>query len=187
MDVMELISNELDKNELDRNKCGQNAYEKSCRGSSCCKQNMRMASRVGQNICGKSRLEQNCLESDLYYKKFLGSYKVVFATSFFERCKGFLGVKHDDAYTKDNRRQNCVLCLIPCRSIHTFGMKFDIDVLFVDTKGKVLHSERNLGRRHFRSCKNARFVFERPSSPNATWPCVGDRIEMVANKGDDRL
>lgn len=120
-------------------------------------------------------------------QNFNGTYKVVFATSFFERCRGFLGVKYEDSVTNNDCEQSQVLCLIPCKSIHTFGMKFDIDVAFVDSTGLVLFSERNLKRRHFRSCKNARLVFERPSSPKNIWPYAGERIEMIANKGDDRL
>lgn len=31
-----------------------------------------------------------------------------------------------------------VMCLEPCRSVHTFGMRFPIDVAFVDDEGTVL-------------------------------------------------
>ena len=36
------------------------------------------------------------------------------------------------------------LLIKPCDSIHTFGMKFAIDVLFLDSAGKILRAIRSL-------------------------------------------
>lgn len=55
--------------------------------------------------------------------------RVTRASMFFERAKGLLGKKEmapDEA-----------LWLIPCRSIHTFFMKFPIDVVFLSREGKI--------------------------------------------------
>ena len=36
------------------------------------------------------------------------------------------------------------LWIIPSRGVHTLGMKFPIDVLYLDTNKRVVHVERNL-------------------------------------------
>lgn len=47
------------------------------------------------------------------------------ADTFFRRLKGLLGVKQ--------LPPGSALLIKPCSSIHTFGMKFAIDVIFLDT------------------------------------------------------
>jgi uncharacterized membrane protein (UPF0127 family) len=56
--------------------------------------------------------------------------------------------------------------LIPdCRSVHTFGMHFAIDVTFLDGRGRVLRVERSVGPRRVLVCRGAFAVLERPSAP----------------------
>jgi uncharacterized membrane protein (UPF0127 family) len=51
--------------------------------------------------------------------------------------------------------------LIPhCRSVHTFGMRFSIDVAFLDEHGNVLMLERSVPRRRLLSCRAAFAVLE---------------------------
>lgn len=51
--------------------------------------------------------------------------------------------------------------LIPhCRSVHTFGMRFAIDVAFLDERGRPLRVERALPPRRFASCRRAFAVLE---------------------------
>ena len=71
-----------------------------------------------------------------------------------------------------------VLCLVPCRSVHTFGMKFAIDVMFVDAVGVVLRSERNVGKGRLLSCHKARFTCEREADSESAWPMAGDRLVL---------
>ncbi len=62
--------------------------------------------------------------------------KVREAKSFFARMKGLLGVKkigNDEG-----------MLLTPCRQVHTFGMKFDIDVLFLSKTGEIIHMEASM-------------------------------------------
>jgi len=47
------------------------------------------------------------------------------------------------------------LLLPRCASIHTFGMRFPIDVAFVDSDGLVLRVIRDLPPRRFRTCRGA--------------------------------
>src|SRR4051794_13299592 len=56
--------------------------------------------------------------------------------------------------------------LIPdCRSVHTFGMRFPIDVTFLDERGQPLRIERGVRRRRVLVCRGAFAVLERPSPP----------------------
>jgi uncharacterized membrane protein (UPF0127 family) len=56
--------------------------------------------------------------------------------------------------------------LIPkCRSVHTFGMRFPLDVVFLDSHGKELRVERGVKRRRVLVCRGAFAVIELPSQP----------------------
>src|SRR4051794_41055866 len=56
--------------------------------------------------------------------------------------------------------------LIPgCRSVHTFGMRFPLDVVFLDERGRALRVERGVKRRRVLVCRGAFAVLERPSPP----------------------
>jgi hypothetical protein len=54
--------------------------------------------------------------------------------------------------------------LIPdCRSVHTFGMRFPIDLVFLDERGRALRVERGVKQRRVLVCRAAFAVLERPS------------------------
>ena len=56
--------------------------------------------------------------------------------------------------------------LIPrCRSIHTFGMRFPIDVTFLDERGEALRHERRVPPRRVLHERSAFAVLERVSPP----------------------
>lgn len=51
--------------------------------------------------------------------------------------------------------------LVPhCRSVHTFGMRFRIDVVFLDDRGRVLRVDRRVPRRRLLFCRRAFAVLE---------------------------
>lgn len=53
--------------------------------------------------------------------------------------------------------------LIPrCAAVHTFGMRFDIDVLFLDRHGRVIEARRALPPRRLVRCRGAAAVLEIP-------------------------
>ena len=71
-----------------------------------------------------------------------------------------------------------VLMLAPCNSIHTYGMRFPIDVAFVAADGSVLASYRDVApRRHLR-CRRAAATLERQAIPEAHWYNPGDRLKL---------
>jgi uncharacterized membrane protein (UPF0127 family) len=54
--------------------------------------------------------------------------------------------------------------LIPeCRAIHTFGMRFPLDVLFLAEDATVIDLRRELPPRRFAACARASAVLELPS------------------------
>jgi uncharacterized protein len=55
--------------------------------------------------------------------------------------------------------------LIPhCRSVHTLGMRFALDLTWLDADGRVVRVDRDVGPRQIRSCRAARAVLERRAS-----------------------
>lgn len=58
------------------------------------------------------------------------SLRVQIANTFISRLIGLLSRK--------SLADGEALLLVPCASIHTFGMRFSIDVLFLDAKNRVL-------------------------------------------------
>jgi uncharacterized protein len=73
------------------------------------------------------------------------------------------------------------LWLVPCQSVHTFWMRFPIDVIFLDEHRKVIHLVENL--RPFRISRHlskARSVIELPvSSIKTTGTQLGDEIRIA--------
>jgi uncharacterized membrane protein (UPF0127 family) len=56
--------------------------------------------------------------------------------------------------------------LIPhCRSVHTFGMRFPIDIEFLDERGERLRIERGVPPRRVLACRAAFAVLETVSPP----------------------
>jgi uncharacterized protein len=55
--------------------------------------------------------------------------------------------------------------LIPrCRSVHTFGMRFALDVAFLDSEGRVLRVERGVPPNRVLACRGAVAVLEAPAN-----------------------
>jgi uncharacterized protein len=55
---------------------------------------------------------------------------------------------------------NDALLLRRCRSIHTFGMRFPLDIVFVDRDWCVVRLARDVGPGRFISCRRAAAVIE---------------------------
>jgi uncharacterized membrane protein (UPF0127 family) len=55
---------------------------------------------------------------------------------------------------------NDALLFRRCRSVHTFGMRFRIDVVFLDERGGVLRVVRAVPRRRLLRCADAYAVLE---------------------------
>ena len=88
--------------------------------------------------------------------------------SAWSRLKGLLGTEPD---------ANAVL-LVRCASIHTFGMRYALDVAFIGRDGQVLSVRRGLVPGNAVSCAGAYCVAERPAS-GASWFERGEHVRML--------
>ena len=71
------------------------------------------------------------------------------------------------------------LWIAPTEAVHTFGMKFPIDVLFLDKKRKVLKIRHEMPRSRMSLCLPAHSVLELPSGTAAAMKtAVGDQLEF---------
>lgn len=51
-----------------------------------------------------------------------------------------------------------------CRSVHTFGMAFRLDLVWLDGEGRTVRVDRGVGPCRFKGCRKARAVLELPSA-----------------------
>jgi uncharacterized membrane protein (UPF0127 family) len=71
------------------------------------------------------------------------------------------------------------LWIVPCEAVHTFWMKFPIDVLFLDKKRKILKIRSNMSRWKMAICLRAHSVLELPSGTcQSTGTVRGDQLEL---------
>lgn len=71
------------------------------------------------------------------------------------------------------------LWITPCEGVHTVGMKFPIDVLFLDKKRKVLKIRAAMPRWRMSACLFAHSVLELPSgTAAASGTKRGDQLEL---------
>ena len=54
------------------------------------------------------------------------------------------------------------LLLRPCRSVHTFGMRFDLDLIFLSAGGRILSLEQGVPPARIRASHDAAAVLEFP-------------------------
>ncbi|MBM3735260.1 MAG: DUF192 domain-containing protein [Acidobacteria bacterium] len=83
-----------------------------------------------------------------------------------------LGDKIDVADTSQKRRTGLLrhtglgegegLLIVPCEAVHTFGMQFPIDVVYVNRKKRVVKTRPNMVRSRISLCLSAHSVVELP-------------------------
>lgn len=61
------------------------------------------------------------------------------------------------------------LLLVPCRSVHTFGMRADLDVAFLDAEGHVVSVRRVRRRRVTPPVRGAVMVLEMAAGDAGRW------------------
>ena len=71
------------------------------------------------------------------------------------------------------------LWIVPCEAVHTFGMKFSIDVLFLNRHKQVVKMRKNMGKRRIAICLRAHSVLEfSAGTVDQTGTAVGDQIRF---------
>jgi uncharacterized protein len=115
-------------------------------------------------VCLRNRTRASLLASE-----------VVIANTYFPRLIGLLGKGPDWASVARG------LWIIPCHGVHMLGMRFAIDVIFLDPSRTVVHIHENLRPwRVSRVIRNARSVLELPLKTIArSQTQIGDQIEVV--------
>jgi uncharacterized protein len=93
----------------------------------------------------------------------------VVAESFAARMRGLLGRRALPAREGMLIRRES--------SVHTFFMRFAIDVVFLDADERVLRIDANVGPWRLKACRGARSVLELAAGASAGLS-VGDRIEL---------
>jgi uncharacterized membrane protein (UPF0127 family) len=97
---------------------------------------------------------------------------VEFARTRAERRKGLLG--------RDGLPRGAAMVITPCNAIHTVGMRFPIDVLFVDRGGRVRRIVRNLPPTRISICLTAKSTIECPAGQLSDGLVeVGDAVRVV--------
>ena len=72
------------------------------------------------------------------------------------------------------------LCIVPCAAVHTLGMQFPIDVIFLDRENTVLMVAQMQPGAHA-ECREAFGVLELPAGTiAASGTQSGDRLELSA-------
>lgn len=100
--------------------------------------------------------------------------EIILAQNFTARLKGLLGRK--------SLAPGSALIIKPCNSVHTWFMKFNIDVLFVGRSGRVVKVVEDLPPFKFAAAGVAAFAVELPAGTireHGIKP--GDMLEVVSN------
>ena len=75
------------------------------------------------------------------------------------------------------------LWILPCQSVHTFGMKFSIDLVYLDRKKRIRKVSTNVGPWRVSVCLSAHSVMELPSGTiHETGSRPGDVVEFTSSK-----
>ena len=118
-----------------------------------------------------NRTRQTCLATAL-----------AVADTHWTRLRGLLGINADDFGNGSG------LWIVPCHGVHTLGMGFPIDVLYLDRSMTVIHVQSEMRPWRFAPVRRqATSVLELPSRAAAeTRTAVGDKIEITLTKDFSR-
>lgn len=89
------------------------------------------------------------------------------------RRRGLLG--------RDGLAAGAALIIAPCQAVHTFRMRFPIDVVFADRQGLVVHLRSDVGARRITGAWRAFATIELPAGASREADVrVGDRLVVTA-------
>jgi uncharacterized membrane protein (UPF0127 family) len=104
--------------------------------------------------------------------------RLLLADTHWSRFRGLMGALHEDFSAGEG------LWIVPSRGVHTFGMRFAIDVAYLDSGTVVVHIEHRL--RPWRIapiCWSASSVLEIPAGTLAsTGTRIGDQIKIAQRR-----
>lgn len=95
---------------------------------------------------------------------------VAYTTNAWERLRGLLG--------RPRLQAGEGLLIDPCGSVHTIGMTYPLDLVFLDAEFRVLKQVKKLGPLNWASCRHARATLElAPGSLETLALQHGDKLE----------
>lgn len=105
------------------------------------------------------------------------------AKTHWSRLRGLIGTSESEF------QAGCALWIVPCRGVHTFAMRFPLDLIYLDRRGCVVGLFPNVRPWRVAPVRmNAASVLELPPGAIATSATrAGDKIEMLAmqsSRGD---
>ncbi len=100
------------------------------------------------------------------------------ANTHWTRLRGLVGLRSNDF------RNGSGLWIVPCHGVHTLGMGFPIDVVYLDDAMTVIHVQGDLQPWRFAPVRTqAASVLELPCRTAAeTQTAVGDKIQITLEK-----
>lgn len=101
--------------------------------------------------------------------------ELVMANTHWTRFRGLLGRAASDF------RNGCGLWIVPCHGVHTLGMAFPIDVVYLDRDSRVIYIQSELRPWRFAPVRRlAASVLELPiQKVSETKTQIGDTIEIT--------
>lgn len=105
------------------------------------------------------------------------------ADTHWSRFCGLIGIKPSDFVAGQG------LWIVPSRGVHTFAMRFPIDVIYLDKEKVVVHIEQHLKPWRVAPVRmRAASVLELPAATlSSTGTMLGDQIEIAAGKPQEAL
>jgi uncharacterized protein len=98
-------------------------------------------------------------------------YSVLQATNFIQRASGLI-------FRKELLSDE-VFHIQPCNSVHSFGMKYSIDIVYLDKAGVILKIIENMKQRRINWCFKAHSVLEfKSNATNFKAMRVGDIVSF---------
>jgi uncharacterized membrane protein (UPF0127 family) len=90
--------------------------------------------------------------------------------------------------TASDFQQESGLWIVPCRGVHTLGMRFPIDVLYLDRDRVVVHLEPGLQPWRLAPVRlKAASVLELPENMiRSTGTTIGDQLEIDTRSAEER-
>ena len=72
------------------------------------------------------------------------------------------------------------LWIVPCEAVHTFGMQFPIDLVYLDRAARVVKTRSHVRPGRLSACLSAHSVVELPSGTvQGTLTRAGDKLELI--------
>jgi uncharacterized membrane protein (UPF0127 family) len=101
--------------------------------------------------------------------------RLAIADGHWSRMRGLMGRKRDSFSTGDG------LWILPCKGVHTLGMRFPIDVVYLSSQKVVVHLEQALPPWRFAPVRlKASSVLELPENTlRTTGTTIGDKLEIA--------